>query len=343
MSEPLALPLLLLYTDESKAIEGATRFQKLVFLAQEETDLETIYSFRADRYGPFSAQLASDLDRLVEHGYVTRDIQTNELGKPREIYGLTTAGLQKARDLVRTQVRKPALDLVQDIKREYNNTPIQDLLRYVYHNYEDYVTATDLDVDALFDPDTKTEFETLPPADQKPETVGESLTPTPHTLWQLPKRETNAYFYYFTDAQFTESDSKYKHLDNALTLLGRNRAQLEVAIIDRDRTKPELWDALVGGFDIDDYPALVVAEKELGVRDLDLTADAFDPSDGTYAMIESGIIEDRILDDPDEIREFLNALFDGARESEIERQMQTQKVKQGISIAAEKVEQFIIS
>jgi len=70
-----------------------------------------------------------------------------------------------------------------------------------------------------------------------------------------------------------------------LTLFGRNRSQVEVAMIDRDRIRAELWDTIIDGFGIKDYPALVIADCELGVREVDLSSARFDPSGGDYAVI----------------------------------------------------------
>jgi uncharacterized protein YwgA len=53
MTNQSLLPLALLYADGQRKIEGITRFQKLVFLAQEETDIEEKFEFTPDNYGPF--------------------------------------------------------------------------------------------------------------------------------------------------------------------------------------------------------------------------------------------------------------------------------------------------
>lgn len=337
MSVTSKLPLVFLYTDNSQSIHGATRFQKLVFLAQNERNLANTYEFRPDRYGPYSPALRADLEELERRGWIERDIITNNYGQPKVIYGLTEDGVQEVQRLV-SDNNKTVFDIVQDIKREYNYQPLTQLLQYVYRKYDGYVDATDLDVDALFDPDVKSEFEQADPADHTMNaTIGEELLPTPHTLWQMPKRDTEAYFYYFTDDAYKSPDSIFKTLDDQLTLLGRNRQQLEVAIIDRDRVRPEVWNVLLEGLDIDDYPALVVAEQELGVRDVDLTSSSFTPNDANYAVIENGIITDDILSDTDETRDFLTGLFDAALDNEIESGMRKEKVMKGLTISAEKL------
>lgn len=340
MSASTKLPLLFLYTKGNDSIQGATRFQKLVFLAQEETKLKDYYSFHEDRFGPYSFELRKDLQALQSAGYIEQNLVTNSYGHSRIDYTLTPKGIREAKNLL-TEDNRSVFDLVEGVKEEYNYEPIQDLLQYVYQKYDEMVTASEVDTGSLYDPDAISEFEQPGPATRKePKTVGEKLRPTPHTLYQMPKRDTNAYFYYFTDDSYTESDSKYKALDDELTLFGRNRSGLEVAMIDRDRIRPQLWDTLTSGFGIDSYPALVVSDQELGVRDTEL-GDQFDPNDGNYAILENGLIQDEILKNSDAIRDFLNTMFDHARRGEMRRAMQKEKVLECLSVTKSELQRFI--
>lgn len=337
MKSDSAFPLYFLYTSNRESIDGATRFQKLIFLAQEETELPEKYTFRPDRFGPFSPSLRSDLEALVEEGYINRSTRRNRYGQPRIEYGLTDKGYNLMRDLVQKMDNTRGLDIVQGIKRRYNNEPLPDLLRYVYGKYDDYMTVTELNVEALFDPDARSEFETVASDARNRETVASQLRPTPHTLWQMPKRETNAYFYYFTDATYSGEDSKFRQLDDELTLLGRHRKGIEVVFIDRDRYRMEHWRAFLDGLSIDSYPALLVAEAPIGIEDADQGTTEFVPNDVNYAKIENGIIQDNILSDPDDTRQFLNALFDAAFENELESQMRREKVVECLKIGTDKI------
>lgn len=341
MSSPTKLPLVFLYTDQSEPIEGATRFQKLVFLAQNEWNLKDYYEYRPDRFGPYSTDLRADLDTLRNEGYIERNTETNSYGYARIIYSLTPDGVKEARRLLNAG-NESVFDLVQEVKQKYNDQPISDLLQYVYHHYDEYVEASDLDTSSLFDPDALSEFEQPPKRDAvNPSTMGDVLTPTPHTLYQLPKRDTNAYFYYFTDHSYSAEDSKFRDLDDQLTLFGRNRSQVEVAMIDRDRIRHELWDTIIEAFDIEDYPALVVADRELGVRDVDLTTDQFSPENGSYAVIQNGIIADAILKDTDQIRDFLNGLFDCARGGNLRNGMRKRKIIEGLKIGRDEIKSIL--
>lgn len=341
MDHNTLVPLIVLYTDNRASIDGATRFQKLVFLAQEEGDMPVAYDdFRPDRFGPFSKSLHHDLDVFRHNGLIERTAVTNEYGQEKFIYSLTTKGQQVARGLV--DQYGSFFEASEIIKEQFNQEPLPDLLDYVYTKYASYTTATELNVEALFDPDAKSEFEQAPGGRATPPTVAEQLKPTPHTLYQLPKRDTNAYIYYFTDGMYSRPDSKYKELDNQLTLLGRNREQLEVVIVDRDRVDEEIWQLALNGVDVDEYPALIVADRELGIGDISAADSIFTPTPkGEYATIESGILLDDILKDPDGITDFLNALYDAALRNNIESEMRKEKITDALSISASTIQDII--
>lgn len=339
-SEPDTLvPVIFLYSEGRAAIEGATRFQKLVFIAQEEGNMPEAYDdYRPDRYGPFSPNLHSDILALIEGGYIERDTELNAAGKPKFIYSLTTEGIQVAQAIL--EKYESLFSVAQWTKEQHNQQPLQQFLQYVYNKYPGYTTATELDLDRLYDPDADTQLVDTPSA-SSPDTVADQLKPTPHTLYQLPKRDTNAYLYYFTDQLHSEDTSKFKQLDDALTLLGRHRQRLEVVIIDRDRVDPNVWNPILEGLGIDNYPTIVAAEEELGVGDVDLTTDVFTPENAAYAVLESGVLLDSMLTDEDDIRQFLTGLFDAALNNEIKKGMRKGKVVAGLTVAKEEVEKYV--
>lgn len=172
-------------------------------------------------------------------------------------------------------------------------------------------------------------------SDIEPEltSLRDQLSPTPYTLWQFPKSDVFAYFYYFTDEIYTRDQSKFTTLDDQLTLLGRNRGGLEVGIFDRDRMAEQTWQLIIQGLAIDNYPALVVADGPLGIVEIDDETENFSPNDVEFAILENGIISDTILEDPDETRDFLNTLFDAGRDNDIKRQMRREKVLEALTIA----------
>lgn len=149
MSNSKLLPLALLYIG-GDSIQGATRFQKLVFLAQEETNLDDIFEFEPDKYGPFSAELAQTLDVLEQNGFIKKDVETNISGQERYDYRLTPRGHNAASNMVDDQKYEKLLEEGKKIKERHNRKSLDTLLKYVYRKYPDMTKETELDLDKLF-------------------------------------------------------------------------------------------------------------------------------------------------------------------------------------------------
>ena len=147
------LTLSLLYTRNREAIEGATRFQKLVFLAQEEQRFAEVFDFEAYKYGPYSTELASTVRGLEARGLVKTEMDTNAYGEERVVYRLTREGIARIREEMDERELDDVFDAVEDIKSTYNDWGTERLLKYVYRKYDEYTTDTDIDLDRLFDPD----------------------------------------------------------------------------------------------------------------------------------------------------------------------------------------------
>lgn len=152
------IPAILLYTKGRERVDGATRFQKLVFLAQKESDIPDLYEFEAGKYGPFSRELASHLEELRARGILEMNSRTNKVGDEKYVYSLTTEGIRAVQNLIQSPDAKDVFDSIQEIKSEYNDRKLPHLLQNVYNKYPEYTTATELDLDSLFDPDARSEF-----------------------------------------------------------------------------------------------------------------------------------------------------------------------------------------
>jgi uncharacterized protein YwgA len=159
MAHSTILPLALLYTQGRDSVDGATRFQKLIFIAQQEGSVPERYSYHADKFGPFSPQLHADLNELAGRGLLEKNERRNEVGNTKYVYSITPEGIQKVRKVLQKGGAMSTLfEELQDIKHRYNEYPLQDLLRYVYKQYPDYATESELDTSRLFDPDTRSQF-----------------------------------------------------------------------------------------------------------------------------------------------------------------------------------------
>lgn len=158
MEDSGLFPIALLYAQGASGVEGATRFQKLVFLAQEETDLGSRYTFHAEKYGPYSYDLASTLEMTIDRDVVTRNVIENEVGNEKHAYGLTEKGVRMAKEMVSREEYERMFDVAARTKRRFDGWQLDRLLRYVYRNYPEYATETDLDTERLFDPESRSQF-----------------------------------------------------------------------------------------------------------------------------------------------------------------------------------------
>jgi DNA-binding PadR family transcriptional regulator len=148
MTNQSLLPLALLYADGQRKIEGITRFQKLVFLAQEETDIEEIFEFTPDNYGPFSTSLYATLEELEEKDVILRQVETTRGGNGKFIYSIGNLGENAAEALLKdsTSDFQAIVNEVQPIKEAHNTQPLNQLLRYVYSNYPNTTEESVLDL-----------------------------------------------------------------------------------------------------------------------------------------------------------------------------------------------------
>ncbi|ELY31092.1 PadR family transcriptional regulator [Halogeometricum borinquense] len=142
------LPLALMYVNNNAEIEGATRFQKLAFLTQKEKDISELHEFKSDKYGPFSPSLAGSIKTLENKGIIERRTETTVSGNEKYIYSLTDEGRRVVKSLINDENRDVdhVLKAAESIKKRYQDTPLDRLLRYVYQKYPDYTEKSELDI-----------------------------------------------------------------------------------------------------------------------------------------------------------------------------------------------------
>lgn len=160
MVDPEDVPLILLYTDSRSAIQGTTRLQKYVFLAQEEENLAEFFEFNPYKYGPYSGELRATLHSLADRGLIDTTTETTAFGNERHIYSITTRGIQRVQELLKGAGAEDIFESLQEVKRRYKEWGDRRLLRYVYDRHGDYATETELSEADLRDPHA--EFDSIP-------------------------------------------------------------------------------------------------------------------------------------------------------------------------------------
>ncbi|KXA95608.1 hypothetical protein AKJ36_00120 [candidate division MSBL1 archaeon SCGC-AAA259I07] len=134
------LPLALVYANEGEAVEGRTRFQKMIFLAQKQSDeIQSVekYDFIPYDYGPFSKELYDDIDELVERGIVKERTKTRN-GKKKYFYELSEKGREIIRSKLQDENFKEIERTIEEIKSEFNSMELPKLLDIVYSRYPKY-------------------------------------------------------------------------------------------------------------------------------------------------------------------------------------------------------------
>lgn len=139
------IPLTLLYARDGEPIEGRTRMQKLVFLLQqrlEERDKDPFlsgdYEFIAYDYGPFSKDLYDDLDSLSERGQIEDSEEELRDGKEKYDYEIQPDGEDFVKHHLHMQDAEEILELAEEMKEEYNDVLLSELIEYVYSQYPEY-------------------------------------------------------------------------------------------------------------------------------------------------------------------------------------------------------------
>ena len=140
------LPLAVLGFSTDHSVTGITRFQKLVFLAQNETVDETPYEFTPGSYGPYSTPLHEDITLLARRNFISerKERLSPHTKQNTSIYELTEKG---ERALVRSlatddpDIPQEAFD---EIIPKYSEMSLWDLLEYVYAEYPNMAANSNL-------------------------------------------------------------------------------------------------------------------------------------------------------------------------------------------------------
>lgn len=144
------IPLMLLDMSEGGVINGITRFQKLVFLAQEGglkgdkfTPMNEYFDYEAFDYGPFSKELYDCLDQLDDEGLINSHEETTSTGNQRWVYELTQEGDSFVDECHSKDLNKERTALKTSIDR-YGDMPLFELLDKVYATYPKYARSSKL-------------------------------------------------------------------------------------------------------------------------------------------------------------------------------------------------------
>lgn len=149
MTNTKFLPLALLYVNGGRQVEGITRLQKLVFLAQQEylEEDESGYDFDPYKYGPYSEELTHTLELFEDRGYIEKNVETTRNGNEKYTYSLTDEGWKIVKQgLLDGSEDSQLFEVAKKVKDAHNREPIERVLRYVYNKYPSYAEKSELDI-----------------------------------------------------------------------------------------------------------------------------------------------------------------------------------------------------
>jgi len=125
-----------------RPVRGKTRLQKEVFLAQKavkDRRIKRKYSFMPYHYGPFSRQLYFDVNWLQRKGLVEeRTHLADRTGVYRE-FKLTPNGIREVESLIQKPEFKEVYDIVREVRRKYDEMPLEDLVEFTHREFPAYV------------------------------------------------------------------------------------------------------------------------------------------------------------------------------------------------------------
>ena len=157
--------------DIANGINGITRLQKFLFLLENEDYIKKIddgYQFEAYKAGPYSPTLYDDLEFLENLGLIKSEISgvateeeaadmdftfeelmDSENIKTADVYEekrfkLTEKGLTKVESLLESKKYYPIVNGIRKIKSKFGNYSLNDLLYYVYTEYPDMTTESEI-------------------------------------------------------------------------------------------------------------------------------------------------------------------------------------------------------
>lgn len=141
-------PLLLAYADDGLPIKGRTRLQKMIFLYQiqlweKDPAKDLKFGFVPYNYGPYSATLQSDVEYLIDEGFLKENPKQDLSGKYLYEYEMTSKGKRFAEALLTDDKYSEynfdnVVSKLNKIKDNANYTDLDTLLKKVYSEHPEY-------------------------------------------------------------------------------------------------------------------------------------------------------------------------------------------------------------
>lgn len=138
--------LLLLHAAKDGHLDRVRIVKGLFLLSQESPEsLENFYRFYPYLYGPFSDEIYSDLDELIEENLIATDLN---IPPSWSQYRLTDNGTSRAKKLWKA-LSKPIQKMLTEIAKTVQSLSFSKLLIYVYGKYPEYAKESVLNFEGV--------------------------------------------------------------------------------------------------------------------------------------------------------------------------------------------------
>ncbi len=138
-----ALPLLVLYLDNQSPIEGRTKFQKIMFIIEQEVKgidkyFSQKHSWDAYHFGPFSDSLLEDLELLNLWGLIRikeKYFEEEDISSEYVVYEITEKGKRIVKGKILPKLPTKVIKKITEIKQKYIKMPVMEIISDVYKRY----------------------------------------------------------------------------------------------------------------------------------------------------------------------------------------------------------------
>lgn len=132
---------LLLILKHMGYVNGRVQFQKLIFLLENNYQIDTGYNFIPFKFGPYCQVVQQDIQHLSEYGYIEHEEVEKPGGEILHRYQITEYGEQY---LLENDFGDIYDQVIQDLCYDFKNYSVRQLIEYVYENYPDYTTHSQI-------------------------------------------------------------------------------------------------------------------------------------------------------------------------------------------------------
>lgn len=136
-SQKVAVVLALMYTAPNEWVKTMTRFQKLIYLLQLETEHPRLFEFDEHSHGPISYELIATLDALSESELVKQISSTDRSGNESLTYALTPQGDELVETLRNEHPNfgDAPFTAAEETHEEYGDRSVEWLIRHTRERF----------------------------------------------------------------------------------------------------------------------------------------------------------------------------------------------------------------